>query len=94
MLRRSSLRQPRNDHLRADVVRELLELGVVGEEDKRLLRQPLAQGGVRHSALAEDDDVLGVVAFLAKPAMEGKGEVLVEEKLHAAFTAGGWCAAT
>jgi hypothetical protein len=33
--------------------------------------------------------VLGVVALLAESAMEGKGEILVEEDLHAAFTAGG-----
>lgn len=40
------------------------------------------------------NDVLGVMPGCTEPMIEGKREVLVEQYLHAAFTAGGRCAAT
>lgn len=40
------------------------------------------------------NDVLGVMPGCTEPMIEGKREVLVEQYLHAAFTAGGKCAAT
>ena len=44
--------------------------------------------------MTEDNDVLGVMPGCTEPVIERKREVLVEQYLHAAFTAGGRCAAT
>jgi len=49
---------------------------------------------IRGPALTEDNDVLGVMPGCAEPVIEGKREILVEQYLHAALTAGGRCAAT
>ena len=68
--------------------------GVVGQEEDRFGGKAPAQLGVRHAALSERNDVLGVIARLEKPAVQGQGKVFVEEDLQAACTAGGWCAAT
>ena len=72
----------------------MLELGVVGEEHEFLCHQPLPDRRIRNPALTEDDDVLDVIPGCTEPVVEGKREVLVEQYLHAAFTAGGSCAAT
>ena len=73
---------------------QILELGVVGEEHEFIRHQPLPDGRVRNPALPEDNDVLGVMPGCAEPVVEGKREILVEQYLHAALTAGGRCAAT
>jgi hypothetical protein len=59
--RRQALRNAGDDHLGAVVGGKVLELGVVGEEHEFLRHQPLPDGRVRNPALAEDDDVLGVI---------------------------------
>src|SRR5882672_3279898 len=92
--RRKPLRNTRDDHPGAIVGGYFLELGVVGKEHELLYHQPLPDGRVRNPALAEDNDVLGVVPGCTKPVVEGKREVLVEQYLHAAVTAGGRCSAT
>ena len=92
--RGQALRQPRDDYLRTAVAGELFELGVVRQEYQLFAREPLAQGGIRHAALPQNDYVLGVVAFFSESVVKRERKILVEEELHAAFTAGGWCAAT
>lgn len=86
---RQALRQARNDHLRAEIGRDLGELIVLCEENQGFRGQPPAQRVVADAALAERNDVFDVLARVPEPAIEGEREVLVEQELYAALTAGG-----
>ncbi len=66
----------------------------IGEEHQFFGGKARAQYRIGHASLPEHDYVLRVESLVPQAVVERKRKVLVEEKLHAACTAGGWCAAT
>jgi len=65
-----ALQKTRNNHLGAEISRDILELVILREEHQRFRSKPLAEDVVANPALPERNDMLDFLPGFAQPAIQ------------------------